>query len=338
MAPSVYCHRRRKHDCEGDNACTWRGQSCRKRTKCSPFRDQRMCAQKSGCVWCNRSCQPDGSVALFQSVQCPVMPRRVVSYSLFWGRAQGRGYKGMNHTLAAYQHGLFRAVVNARKEKWGVRVYHDGSVEKVLRRFRVFFPPHELQCIHVLIPPSWSCRRYVGCLLRLLPADDQSVDVFLCRDLDDQLSCTSLQRMEAAWLMAPKRQRNPIHVQAEPYHTVVDGSVRRNGDIINLGWFGQINTEVNAMHNTSMAECIVRYISGDPTGEYDYYTADEEFVTDIWVTNTLGITAWKKRGACKLPSIRLPLGRRTIAYRQFLATASPKRCNANVDAQIRLGT
>ena len=150
-----------------------------------------------------------------------------MSYSLFWGRARGKGYKAVNQTLATYQHGLFRAVINAQKESWGVRVYHDGSVEQVLRRFRLFFSPHELQCVRGLMPPSWSSRRYVGCLLRLLPANDPSLDVFLCRDLDDQLSCTSLRRMEAAWLTASKRK--PIHVQAEPYHTVEDGSVRRDG-------------------------------------------------------------------------------------------------------------
>jgi hypothetical protein len=64
-----------------------------------------------------------------------------VSFSLFWGPARGQGFRGRHHPLEQYAFGLWRAVHAARAAGWGVCVYHDGSVEAVLDRFRAAFPP-----------------------------------------------------------------------------------------------------------------------------------------------------------------------------------------------------
>lgn len=79
---------------------------------------------------------------------------RVVSFSLFWGAARGRGYQGQCHTLAEYASGLWHNVPIAVSEGWMVRVYHDGSVEAVLRPLRLAFPTTQLQCVRVRVPPD----------------------------------------------------------------------------------------------------------------------------------------------------------------------------------------
>ena len=109
-------------------------------------------------------------------------PRRIVSYSLFWGDKSGvAGYRsalgsstvfyniadvfaaliikftlqpyiqhfkicpmlqnqGHHHTLGELQYGLWHAVQVASAAGWGLHVYHNGTVERVLSRFRASVP------------------------------------------------------------------------------------------------------------------------------------------------------------------------------------------------------
>ena len=140
---------------------------------------------------------------------------------------------------------------------WGVHVYHDGSVESVLGRFRHTFPPHVLRCIRVRLVPQDDTLRYFGCLWRLLAADDPTVDVFLCRDLDDPLHPDGLRVVETRWPAS-----SGVHCQAEPYDTP-----RRRG-MVNLGWYGQRRLP----GQPSLASAIAAFARG---GDRDYYTADD---------------------------------------------------------------
>ena len=64
----------------------------------------------------------------------------------------------------------------------GGLVFHDGSVESVLVRFRLYYPTSVLLCVRVHIPADVAGQKYIGCTLRMLAADRPDVDVFLCRD------------------------------------------------------------------------------------------------------------------------------------------------------------
>jgi hypothetical protein len=236
-------------------------------------------------------------------------PRRVVAYSLFWGRARGRGYGGRRHRLAEYEYGLWRAVRTARRAGWGVRVYHDGSVERVLRRMRVAFPLPALRCVRVTVAPDLRGRRYLACLFRLLPADDPRVDVFLSRDLDDALDADGLRRVASDWA---DRRGAGFHYQRERYDT----PERRR--MANMGWFGQRRAPRTA--TPSVAAAIVRFARGAGARGTDYYTADEVFLTDVW------IPALRRAGArgARLPSHPYRRGflrraRRSAAFRRFRA-------------------
>lgn len=201
-------------------------------------------------------------------------PRRIVTYSLFWGPNTGIGFEGRRHQLHEYAYGLWKSIMVASTHGWGVCVYHDGSVESVLRRFRFAFPPCVLRCVRVDIPKWLRGRRYLGCLWRMLAADDPRVDVWLSRDLDDPLDPTGLKMVTKRWVEgAPE---SDMHIQAEPYSTP------ERTQMINLGWFGQRN---NWRHRpvSSLRATLIAYLRNTPVLKADRYTADEEFLTDVWV-------------------------------------------------------
>lgn len=67
----------------------------------------------------------------------------------------------------------------ARLRGWLVVVYHDGSVEPLLRRFRSHYPVHVLRLVYVSINDDHVRRqKYLPATLRLLAADDSRLDVF----------------------------------------------------------------------------------------------------------------------------------------------------------------
>lgn len=88
-------------------------------------------------------------------------------------------------------------------------MYHDGSVDRLLDRFRGAFPSNVLRCIRVTLAADLRGRRYAGCLLRLLAADDPTVDVFLSRDLDDPLDPEGLRLVEARWVRSAASASDP---------------------------------------------------------------------------------------------------------------------------------
>lgn len=240
---------------------------------------------------------------------------RVISYSLFWGAARGCGYRGRRHRRTDYAFGLWHAVGVASRSGWSVRVYHDGSVENILRRFRAAFPPPALQCVRVRLAPDLTGRRYIGCLFRMLAADDPNVDVWISRDLDDRLDPMGLTVISQRWLA--DRPDSRMHWQAERYDTPTRQSM------VNLGWYGQHNNNecmVGTVGRPSMAVTLCNYLRSRPIDETDRYTADEEFLTDEWIpmmrrTGNVGritrIPSHPYRTA--VPAI----GRRPKAWRRF---------------------
>ena len=361
------CHRRRRRECAGgdDGDCVpaapdgaagrWRG--CRRRTACATATGADCAAARvPGCVWraWNRratrpGCYPDGRPHHGPAVggaPSPPLPRRVVSYSLFWSPARGAGYRGRRHPLAEFAHGLWRSVEAARAVGgWRVRVYHDGTAERALRRLRAAHPPHLLECVRVAVPPDLRGRRYLGCLFRLLAADDRrDVDVFLSRDLDDPLDPEGLRLVERRWLAAGPV---PMHTQAEPYDTPT-----RRG-MANLGWFGQRNDLVaaavagGAPPPPAMGAAVLRFAR---TPGNDRYTADEEFLTDVWIP---AMREWWRRAAPRRPGRHPPAvvglpshpyrrsGRRSqrtsVAWRRFRAGPLPPPELAAGDAVVPLG-
>ena len=194
-------------------------------------------------------------------------PVRVISYSLFWGGARGVGFQGMQHSLKEYAFGLWRSIPIAAAMGWLVCVYHDGSVDPVLRRFWATFPPNQLRTVRVILPADLHGHKYAGCLLRLLAADDPAVDVFLLRDLDDPLDAAGLQMVTDRWL---PRRRSAVHIQSEPYHTP------QHRNMANMGWYGQRNTTGGPSVVAHMLQFLRREGS-------DHYCADEEFLTHVWL-------------------------------------------------------
>lgn len=219
------------------------------------------------------------------------------------------GYRDRCHPLQEYQYGLWRNVHVAYAAGWLVHVYHDGTVDRLLDRFRAFFPSNALQCVRVNLAPDLRGRRYAGCMLRLLAADDPHVDVFLSRDLDDALHPVGLQMVVDRWLT---KDDSRVHTQSEHYDTP------HRTNMMNLGWYGQKNRS----GNPSLGVEVARFLRSDPTGT-DYYTADEAFLTDIWVPLL-------KRQGCAGRIARLPShafrrchGRHSPAYAAFLSRRLP---------------
>jgi hypothetical protein len=236
------------------------------------------------------------------------------------------GFRGRAHALAEYQYGLWRSIQTAQAAGWLVQVYHDGSVDGVLDRFRASFPPNVLQCIRVVLAPDLQRRRYLGCLLRLLAADDPTVDVFLSRDLDDPLDAAGLHMVETRWL---HHAGSGVHYHSEPYST----PERQN--MVNLGWYGQKNGDRASV--PSLAATVLSFVRADPAGT-DYYTADEVFLTDVW------LPALRRAGAVgrttRLPSHPFrkpatPHARRSAAFRKFLRRRPPPGLS-RLDRQVRL--
>ena len=195
----------------------------------------------------------------------------LVCYSLFWGAAKGVGYLSASHTLEEYARGLWIAVHVAQQNGWRVRVYHDGSVEAVLKRFRSYFTPAELEIVHVKLPHDLHHKKYFCCLLRLFVADDPSVPVFVCRDLDDGLQTGGLNMLTRRWV---NNAHSGVHVQQEAYATDHLPSA------INMGWYGQRNSFGSWAHRPKVIPLALAFFR-KPT--MDYYTADETFLTTVWI-------------------------------------------------------
>lgn len=113
---------------------------------------------------------------------------------------------------------------------------------------------------------------YVGCLWRLLASDDPSVDAFICRDLDDPLDPRGLVMLQNRWLNRPASSFAGVQYQEERYDTP------RRRSMVNLGWYGQ--RRLPGGSQPSVAAAIASFARD---GQHDYYTADEEFVTDVWI-------------------------------------------------------
>lgn len=342
------CHRRRRGECGGGGGdCAPAARpphGCRRRTACAGARTRGECSAAAGCAWRRwgrtaraPGCYADGSAAARPPPPpaAPV-PRRVVAYSLFWGAARGRGHRGRRHPLREYAHGLWRNVRAARDAGWLVHVYHDGTAEPALRRCRAAFPPSVLRCVRVDLAPDLRGRWYLGCLFRLLAADDPAVDVFLSRDLDDALDPAGLRLVESRWLGASSPPAAAMHIQAERYDTPF------RTRMANLGWFGQRNDLVRRLRpTTTMAAAIAAFARADPVG-HDRYTADEEFLTDVWIP---AVQQRRLHGGgaplvARVPShaFRQAVGRRrTTAWRQFQAGPLPPPSLAATDATVRLG-
>ena len=143
--PTARCHTKRGRRCAGACVRTPTG-GCRQRTPCAeisnpallaPAADATACAT-AGCEWrrWNRRAQ-----RLDCYPRLP-FPRRIVSYSLFWGPARGAGHGGRCHPLSEYRLGLWMALRAAQQTGWdqgggrpsdgGVHVYHDGTVDRAL--------------------------------------------------------------------------------------------------------------------------------------------------------------------------------------------------------------
>lgn len=177
-------------------------------------------------------------------------------------------------------YGLWTSVRVASRHGWGVHLYHDGSVEHVLQRFREAFPAMHLRCIRVELAPDLRGRSYIGCLFRLLAADDPNVDTWLSRDLDDPLDAAGLRMVTERWLH--QRPNSDVHYQRERYDT----PFRRS--MVNMGWYGQRNVSsveesISMSRRPSVSDAIAAYLRERPIAETDRYTADEEFLTDVWI-------------------------------------------------------
>lgn len=342
------CHRRKRHRCnDADGQCMLmpaeHGSTCRRATACAraTARDCQT-GRVAGCTWrrWNRrsrrlGCYDDGrnpTTHNNNNHNLLTPPRRFVSYSLFWGPARGAGYRGQCHSLAEYAYGLWKSVGVALARRWGVLVYHDGSVEPVLARFRQAFPSSSwggaVRFVRVDVAPALRGRRYLGCLFRLLAADDPTVDVFLCRDLDDPLDPKGLDVVERRFLPVPRLR---AHYQSERYDTP------HHTHMANLGWYGQKND--HHRQSRAMHDAIVRFVSG---GRNDHYTADEEFLTHHWLRRqpasaVARLPSHPYRRAPPPPSAR----RRIAAWRAFWHGRRPSAhtaaAQAATDAVVRLG-
>lgn len=89
--------------------------------------------------------------------------------------------------------------------------------------------------------------------------------------------------------------------------------------MFNLGWFGQKNRFGGG--RVSAATAIARFLRAGAT---DFYTADEVFLTDVWVPALRDAQAAGR--IARLPSHpyrRAAPPRRPAAYRQFLRRPLP---------------
>jgi putative endonuclease len=177
---------------------------------------------------------------------------RVVSYSLFWGPAKGRGYRGESHDREEYIAGIYQSIPVATSCGWVVRIHHDGNWDEALARFAACGRVEFVLCKHDTERPL----AYFGALWRLLPADDDRVDVFLSRDADDPLHHEAME-VANRWVDDPS---SIAHVQLEPYEKGV-----------NMGWYGQ--------KRINLEECVSDLIFEHAT-RCDRYAGDEDFLRE----------------------------------------------------------
>ena len=228
----------------------------------------------------------------------------VVCYSLFWGAAKGIGFQNVPHTLEEYARGLWIAVRVASQKQWRVRVYHDGSVEAVLQRFRAQFTPSELEIVHVKLPHDLRHKKYLCCLLRLFAADDPSVREFVCRDLDDGLRPDGLDMLTHKWL---NNVHSGVHVQREAYST------DHVSPAVNMGWYGQRNGFGSWQQRPKVIPMALQFFRMANT---DYYTADETFLTKVWIPKLQH--SGHAGTIMKLPSHPFRSGHKsTVAFHKF---------------------
>ena len=184
----------------------------------------------------------------------------------------------------------------------------------------ILVPSNILRCIRVDVAPDLKSHRYLGCLFRLLAADDPNVDIFLCRDLDDALHPDGLRLVDGPqWPSG-----SSVHFQSESY----DHPHRSN--MANLGWFGQRNIERRGRPSVHVA--ILQYIRG--VTNTDYYTTDEVFLTDVWLP-------LQPKPITRLPSYPfrralLPPSRRPKQYRAFMYSRRPSVDLSRNDAVLML--
>lgn len=224
----------------------------------------------------------------------------------------------------------------AREQGWGVRVYHDGSVENVLRRFRRAFPTNVLRCIRVRLSPEWQKRSYIGTFFRLLVADDPDVDVWLSRDLDDPLNARGLRMVTNRWVNG--NSNSFVHWQSEQYNTATRQSM------VNIGWYGQRNRAPVGGANKgdrrpSMKAAIQQYLTARDPEETDRYTADEDFLSDVWIP-LLKCTGFAGRFS-RLPSHPYrrpapPHHRRSRSWHQFWRSKPDTANVQTVDTDVHL--
>jgi hypothetical protein len=258
----------------------------------------------------------------------------VISFSLFAGRAPG--FRGQRHTPVEYAYGLWRAlevIANHHNNKWAVHVYHDGNVEGLLSRFRgAYYGTGLLRCFRVQVPPAIGRqgRRYLGCLYRLLAADDRRVEAFVSRDLDDPLDPAGLLLTERRWLSDPTSN---VHRQAERYDTP------DRANMVNLGWFGQRSRHPPhgggggrwCTRQPLVRQALRVWLWSQPQAQTDRYTADEEFLTDVWIPALRHSGCVGHRGITPLQSHRFRRGvtahqrNRNQRWRSFYYNPRPYR-------------
>jgi hypothetical protein len=185
-------------------------------------------------------------------------------------------------------------------------------------------PSNILKCIRVDVAPDLKSHRYIGCLFRLLAADDPNVDIFLSRDLDDALHPDGLRLVGGPrWPLG-----SSAHFQSELYNHP------HRSNMANLGWFGQRNkVDMDCGSRPSVQVAILQYVRG--ATNTDYYLSDEVFLTDVWLP-------LQPRPVTRLPSYPfrralLPPSRRPKQYCAFMYSRRPTVDLSGNDAVVIMG-
>ena len=81
--------------------------------------------------------------------------------------------KDYDRLVRMCEQGLWYGIRVAERTGWTVRVYHDGSAEGILRRFRALFDAEHLQLVRVMLSPGMRKRLHLvpscDCSSRIIP-------------------------------------------------------------------------------------------------------------------------------------------------------------------------
>ena len=169
------------------------------------------------------------------------------------------------------QRGLWVTIRAAERAGWLVRVYHDGTAESILERFRSRFDPALLEIVRVVLPPDMRKRKHLSKLLSMFAADDPSVDVFVTRNLEEKLSAQGLRLLTSEWVETPD---SGIQVAREGYRT------DRYSHLNDPGWFGQRNTFGDA-HRPRFIPMVFAHFRANKANDWSH--VDASFLTHFWI-------------------------------------------------------